>query len=410
MMELNPLRDHPADLTRGTRPPPADVEAELAAARQLVEVQRLQLELQSRALEEVRQQLALCIESHSDFHDSLPVGCLLVATDGIISRANRTAAEWLQRPQAELAGASLGEFLDPADAPRLLAQLAACAQLGGEAQLDLSWHVPGGVVLDIRLGIRCGPPVSGGGRLLYVVATNISQLKHAQQVLDDVNGEQEALHESISHDLRSPLVTISNYAQVVLQEHGPALGDEVRSMIERIERAALRLETTLQQLLEFNRLGRAEFSLGRVELDALVADVLAAHRARIEERHAVVTVVRPLGSVRASALVLTQIVTHLLNNALKYTQPHQPPQVTISARDAGTHVEFCMADRGIGIAPKHHARVFRLFERLHAYAVYPGSGIGLAIVRRAVERMHGRVWLESEPGAGCSVFVQLPRA
>jgi signal transduction histidine kinase len=170
------------------------------------------------------------------------------------------------------------------------------------------------------------------------------------------------------------------------------------------------MEETLKRLLEYSAVARAELVCEAVNVDGVVTDLLIQHRAQIEERNAAVLVERPLPSMRAAREALSQVLSNLLTNALKYTAPGESPKVHIFAQSTESHVRLHVVDQGIGIDPKFHERIFKVFERLHGYSRYPGSGVGLAIAKRAVERMNGKIWCESEPGRGACFIVELPRA
>jgi light-regulated signal transduction histidine kinase (bacteriophytochrome) len=243
---------------------------------------------------------------------------------------------------------------------------------------------------------------------IHVAITDVSKLKQTQKVLEEINREQEAFNYSISHDLRAPLITINNYAGIVLSDHAAQLDEAGRGMVQRIQSAAYRMETTLRNLLQYSTLSREEIVLESVDVDSVVSDLLIEHRGIIQERKAEVSVEKPLPRVRGSTVILNQVMTNLLTNALKYTEAEKNPRVRIFAETRGHHVILRVADEGIGIEPKYHERIFQIFERLHGYSRYPGSGVGLAIVRRAVSRMNGRIWVESAPGQGSCFCVELP--
>ena len=129
----------------------------------------------------------------------------------------------------------------------------------------------------------------------------------------------------------------------------------------------------------------------------------------IQEKQAEIVVEPPLPHVQATPTMLNRALGNLLTNALKYIQPGEVPRVRISAETIDGRVLVKVRDQGIGIESSYHERIFRVFERLHGYSHYPGSGIGLAIARRAAERMNGRIWVESEPGKGSCFFVELAK-
>jgi signal transduction histidine kinase len=143
---------------------------------------------------------------------------------------------------------------------------------------------------------------------------------------------------------------------------------------------------------------------------SLVGEVLAGLDADIRDRHADVAVERPLPDVTGHRLILAQVGTNLMTNALKFAAPGAPPRVRIRSERRGNRVRLWVEDDGIGVAPEHHDRIFQVFQRLHGPDEYPGTGIGLAIVRRAVERLGGRAGVESEEGRGSRFWVELPAA
>jgi signal transduction histidine kinase len=147
-----------------------------------------------------------------------------------------------------------------------------------------------------------------------------------------------------------------------------------------------------------------------VSLKSVVVDVLGQMAAELQERDAQVIVPGPLPEVTGHRITLGQVITNLLTNAVKFVSRGAPPQVQVWAEERDRWVRLWIEDNGIGIAPEHHERIFRVFERLHGMETYPGTGIGLAIVRKGVERMGGRVGVESEVGKGSRFWLELQKA
>jgi signal transduction histidine kinase len=309
-----------------------------------------------------------------------------------------------------LIGGFLGRFAEPYDAGRLAAHLEQCSRSGASGTVELTLRPREGESATVQISSRPAPAHSDFGPVVHLAITDISKLKESQRVLEEINREQEAFNYSISHDLRAPLVTIKNYANIVIAEHADRLDEEGRMMVQRMQGAALRMEETLKHLLQYSTLGREPIALEPVDLEGAVDELLIEHRALIQQTRATIEVARPLPKVRGARTLLMQVLTNLLTNALKYTEAGVAPQVWFLAADKDNTVVLSVVDRGIGIEPRHHEKIFNLFERLHGYSQYPGSGVGLAIARRAVERMQGRIWCESEPGKGSTFCVELPKA
>jgi PAS domain S-box-containing protein len=227
--------------------------------------------------------------------------------------------------------------------------------------------------------------------------------------LREANAELEAFTYSVSHDLRTPLQFVRGFAEAIRTDAGDSLSADNRDYLQRIIRAATRMDAIIQDLLAYSRLSRSEMQLAELPLEEVVADVLANHHAMIRQTGATVTVDRPLPTVSADKTGLYQALSNLVSNALKFSRPGEAPRVRIRAESANGATRLWIEDHGIGIDPRHHERIFQLFERLHSPAEYPGTGIGLSLVRKAVQRMGGRCGLESAPQLGSRFWIDFPQ-
>lgn len=238
----------------------------------------------------------------------------------------------------------------------------------------------------------------------------LEQRVHERTVqLEEANQEMQAFSYSVSHDLRAPLRAMQGFAQALLEDYGDQLDDLGQEYAHRIVAAAGRMENLIQDLLSYSRLSRAELGLQQVNLTAVMMEVLTQLESELKERQAQVRVENPLPQVIGHYSTLVQIVTNLLSNAIKFVPASIKPQVQVWAEKRGNDVCLCVKDNGIGIASEHQHRIFSVFERLHGTEAYPGTGIGLAIVRKGVERLGGRVGVESQSTQGSCFWVELPR-
>jgi len=227
--------------------------------------------------------------------------------------------------------------------------------------------------------------------------------------LEDTVRELEAFSYSISHDMRAPLRAMQGYAQLLSDEWGPKLDGEAREYLTRMERAASRLDFLIQDILTYSRISRAEMNLRPVDLDKMVADVMAEYPQFANAKNAL-EVASPLGKVLAHEAALSQVISNLLTNAFKFMRPGVPPRVKMWSERTGSAVRVFVQDNGIGIAEKDYERIFGIFQRAHDGREYDGTGIGLSIVKKAIEKMQGRVGVVSQVGFGTTFWFELPPA
>jgi PAS domain S-box-containing protein len=225
--------------------------------------------------------------------------------------------------------------------------------------------------------------------------------------LQETIGELEVFSYSVAHDLRAPLRSLQGFADILLTDHASALDLEGRAHLERIARAARRMDRLTLDVLNYSRVVRGDAPLEAINVAELLEDLLKTYT-QFAPGHADIRVVGPLPLVQANAALLTQVFSNLLQNAVKFVAPGTRPVVRVTAEAHDGVARFKVADNGLGIAGHLHERIFGMFERLDP--AFEGTGIGLAIVKRAVERMGGRVGVESATGAGSTFWFELPAA
>lgn len=229
--------------------------------------------------------------------------------------------------------------------------------------------------------------------------------------LNAANRELDAFSYSISHDLRAPLRAMQGFSETLLEDYADRLDPAGQDYARRIVAASRRMDQLILDLLAFSRLSRTDVRLEPVSLEIAVDDVCAALEPELKSRQAEIVVERPLPRVMAHRPVLGQVLTNFLTNSIKFVAPATPPRIRIwSAEGDAGMTRVWVEDNGIGIALEHQDRIFRAFERLHGGSKYPGTGIGLAIVAKAAERLGGRVGVESQTGSGSRFWIDLARA
>ena len=224
--------------------------------------------------------------------------------------------------------------------------------------------------------------------------------------------QMEEVTYSLSHDLRAPVRAITTFGQVILEDHADQVGPDARPFLNRMIAGGARLDRMISDLLAFSRVSRQDVHLNPVSLDELLRECVMEHPVLVQHASRIV-IEGALPVVLAHRPSLHQVFTNLLTNSVKFVAPGVEPRVRISAEMTGDSAKIWVCDNGIGINPRVQRKLFKLFERVHTDRAYEGTGIGLAIVRRAVERMQGRVGVESDGVDGTRFWVEFrlaPRA
>ena len=221
--------------------------------------------------------------------------------------------------------------------------------------------------------------------------------------LECANKELEAFSYSVSHDLRAPLRSINGFSHI-LKETGPPLSEERIDLLDRVINAANRMGDLIDDILAFSRISRTGLQFSTVNMGALartVADDLHGSypQARIE--------IGDLPDAFGDHTMLQQAWANLVDNALKFSAHREAPVVWISARIENRETVYCIRDNGAGFDMSYAGRLFGVFQRLHSHAQFPGTGVGLAIVKRIIDRHRGRIWAQAEPELGASFYFTL---
>jgi len=232
-------------------------------------------------------------------------------------------------------------------------------------------------------------------------------LKHYADSLARSNKELEHFAYVASHDLQEPLRKIGSFSELLARKYQGKLDENADTYIGYIVDGSQRMQILINDLLEFSRVTTKGKEFVPVDCNALVARVQSDLEFAIKESGATLNVA-DLPTVMADAGQLGQVFQNLIGNALKYRAPEQTPEIGVAAEQRDTEWLFSVSDTGIGIDPQHFERVFQLFQRLHTREEYSGTGIGLALCKKIIERHGGKIWLESEAGKGSTFFFTVP--
>ncbi len=233
------------------------------------------------------------------------------------------------------------------------------------------------------------------------------ELQRLNARLEMANKELEAFAHSVSHDLRAPLRHVVGFASLLMQNSEAALDDTSRSYLTAITGATKQMDQLIEDLLAFSRTGRAEMRRTRVALDDLVEDAVLGLKPEIGNRNIVWKRGR-LPVVQGDAALLRQVFVNLLSNAVKYTRNRDPAEIEIGCTEGRDEIVVHVRDNGAGFDMRYVDKLFGVFQRLHHADDFEGTGIGLANVRRIVQRHEGRTWAEGKPGEGATFYFSLP--
>jgi len=262
-----------------------------------------------------------------------------------------------------------------------------------------------GTPLPVDLFVQ---PIAVNGLLkgLAVCLFDITKQRQAEADLERSNKELEQFTYVASHDLQEPLRMVSSYTQLLARRYQGQLDDAANEFIAYAVDGANRMQRLIADLLAYSRLGTRAKGFAPADCTAVLDQALASLKGAIEESGAAVTH-DPLPTVTADNSQLLQLFQNLIDNAIKF-RVEERPRIHVSAEQKGSEWVLSFRDNGIGIDPQYAERIFVIFQRLHTREEYPGTGIGLAICKKIVDRRGGRIWVESQPGMGSTFYFTIP--
>lgn len=293
----------------------------------------------------------------------------------------------------------------------LIAQLMATGQA---VRFEKEYRRKDGVLIPVELVVELYRDAGGHPQYLYGFVTDITERKRAENELRQTatelarsNAELEQFAYIASHDLQEPLRAVAGTVQLLQQRYAGQLDSRADEFIEHAVDGASRMQTLINDLLNFSRVGTRSRSFQPTNCDTILKQVLANLAVAIAESGAVVTA-DTLPTVMADATQLSQLLQNLISNAIKFRRNGCAPAIHIGVVQQVEAYLFSLSDNGIGMESQYFERIFGVFQRLHTRRDYPGTGIGLAICKKIVERHGGSIWVESEPGQGSTFYFTLP--
>jgi len=342
-------------------------------------------------------------------------GIAHVDLGGHFMRVNRRLTEILGYAEGELIGRSVKdvsyvEDRDVTDAQRALVR----AGQRESVRFEKRYVRKNGSVVWVNLGVALVRDRAGTPQYEIAMFDDITERKQAEERLREAheelkrsNSELEQFAYVASHDLQEPLRMVSSYTQLLGRRYGDKFDADAREFMAYIVDGAARMKQLIEDLLAYSRVGTKSKDFKPVEVEKALRRAITNLKAAIEESGASVTY-DPLPTLAADEMQLAQLFQNLVGNALKFRSP-SVPRIHIEVSEKPDHFEFAVRDNGIGIEPQYFERIFMVFQRLHNKGEYPGTGIGLAICKKVVERHGGHIRVQSRPGEGSAFLFTLPK-
>jgi PAS domain S-box-containing protein len=341
------------------------------------------------------------------FHNA-PIGMALVSPDGRWLQVNDAICSMTGYERETLLTKTFQDITHPDDLDADLDQVRRV--LAGEIatyEMEKRYIRADGSVIWVLLSVSLVRDDAGEPHYFISQIQDISARKRSDVELRRSNAELQQFADAAAHDLAEPLRTIKGFADLLAARHADALGPEAGEFLEHISGGVQRMDELLHALLNYTRVGAQEPQWRPVDLDAVAHEALADLHATVRERDAVVTI-GELPTVTGDPAQLRQVVHNLIANALKFTPQDRSPEVDVEASPVENGWQVSVSDRGIGLPSRSADRAFELFARLHPRNAYPGTGMGLALCKKVIERHGGTIGIERRPDGGTTVSFTLP--
>lgn len=380
-----------------------DVTERLRDQEELVKHRNRLEELVAERTTEVREQARII----DQIHDSVISSDL----DGVITDWNHGAQHLYGYTPEEAIGQNI-TFLYPEEERSTLQESMNCLQQYGEYEREVRLRKKNGQDLFVHLSLSMLYHENGQPRGMIGYSIDITDRKRAQDNIDKqkykleaTNKELEAFSYSVSHDLRAPLRALHGFSQALQEDYAGNLDDEGKDYLKRIQANALRMSELIDDLLKLSRLGREKLTVARVDLNHLVYEVMENQRSHYPDRE-IEFQLQFDGEVYGDPRLLRIAIENLINNALKYTRNVEKTHIEFGKTQQDNETVYYISDNGTGFDMQYVDKLFGVFQRLHG-TDYEGTGIGLATVRRIIQRHEGRIWAEAEPGKGATFYFTL---
>ncbi len=391
---------------------------------QELQIHQIELEMQNEELVRSRSEVEEVLELYTELYDFAPVGYFIMDRDGVIRRINLTGARLLGLERGALLGRRFGLFVSPVHSERFnsfidkvfagltkqTCEVALCGQKNGVPSPDPFGSSSSGETGRFMVSIEA--IASENAPECRAVMTDITEQKRTEEErikllaeLERSNKDLEQFANVASHELQEPLRMVSSFTQLLAKRYGDKLDQHARDYLDFAVKGSNRMQRMIKDLLDYSCVVTAEKAPVPTDMNGVINETLANLHLAISDSGALV-IHDALPVVMADHSLLVQVFQNLIGNAIKFRRD-EPLRIHVSASKNGDEWVFSVKDNGMGIEPQYFERIFVLFERLHSGETYQGTGIGLALCKRIIDRLEGRIWVESKPGEGSAFHFTL---
>ncbi len=371
-----------------------------------LQVHQIELEIQNEELRHSRADLEKLNEKYYDLYNFAPVGYFTLNATTTITEINTTGANLLGFDKNGLIKTLFRWYIAPKYSEKFMYHRKQAIETGAKQVFDLGLIRKNGIIFYAHVEMV---PQFNHETTFKVAVVDITERKKTEDELKRSNDELQQFAYVASHDLQEPLRTISSFTQLLERRYRGNLDEDADEFIDYIVEAAQRMQQMILDLLEYSRVVTKSGEFRAFDTNEALNEALFYLKGLIEECHVELTHDK-LPKMVADKVQITKVFQNLISNAIKFSKPNEPPQIHISSKKDENKNEyiFSVQDNGIGMDSQYAERIFTIFQRLHTIDEYQGTGIGLSIVKRIIERHGGRIWVESELGKGSTFYFTIP--
>ncbi len=372
-----------------------------------LQVHQIELEMQNEELRHSRADLEKLSEKYYDLYNFAPVGYFTINATTAITEINATGADLLGFDKNHLIKTLFRWYIAPKYSKKFMHHHKQAIETGKKQVFDLGLIRKDGIIFYAHVEML--PQFNHHENTFKIAVVDITERKKTEDELKRSNDELQQFAYVASHDLQEPLRTISSFTQLIERRYRGKLDEDADEFIEYIVEASQRMQQMILDLLEYSRVVTKGGEFEEIDANEALDTALFYLKGLIEECNVEITRDN-LPKLIADQSQFTKVFQNIISNSIKFSKPNEPPKIHISYKKdekRNEHV-FSVQDNGIGMDPQYAERIFTIFQRLHTIDEYQGTGIGLSIVKRIIERHGGKIWVESELDKGSTFYFTIP--